>query len=147
MKANPTDEVYRLIVDLPEGRSVDCVHAQGELLRVPSQVWDRVTHADARAIALLEPDANVVYAGSHKLIARPSGQDDLYDLAADPREERNLLLKADPATSEIREKMLDAVKEIVPARPGSEPNPASADFERLGTLGYISLKNSKPGEH
>ena len=70
-------------MDLVEGRSIDWVNLGEEEPRVLSQVWGRVAHADTEHPPPLEPDANIVYAGSSKLIARSAGQDELYDLAVD----------------------------------------------------------------
>lgn len=139
-------EVPRMILDLVQGRSVDWIYTDDKEPRVLSQIWGRVTYADVDHPLSLEPDANVVYQGSRKLIARSSGQDELYDLSTDSREERNLLLGVDPAARVLRETMLRAVTKQAPARAGSLPNLTTGDFERLRGLGYISLRKTKVPE-
>lgn len=145
-KAFGLHEAPRLILDLVEGRSIDWVYAGDEEPRVLSQIWGLVTSTDKSQQSSLEPDANIVYSGLRKLIARLSGQDELYDLATDSREERNLLLKEDSSASALREEMLVAVRKLAPARAGPLPNMTTADVERLRGLGYISLEKPKRRE-
>lgn len=137
-------EVPRLVLDLVQGQSIDWLYSESTEPRVLSQVWGRVRKADTEHAATLEPDANIVYFGVYKLIARSAGQDELYNLDADPREETNLLVGGDLEAHVLREKMLMAVKKLAPARPGVMPNLTTADFERLRGLGYITLTKPKP---
>ena len=80
------------MLDLVESRPTDWVFADPDRPRVLSQIWGRVSSADtiagARAIGA---EANVIYMGSLKLIDRMFGVDEMYDLAADPKESLNLL--------------------------------------------------------
>ena len=137
-------ETHRLILDLVRSRPTDWVYAGDQEPRTLAQVWGKVSSDDVILGARgLDPDANVVYLGSHKLIDRRIGADEMYDLAADPKELRNLLIEPSPKILSLRARMQTAVKDLPPARQGTDPDVTTADIAALRALGYISLK--KPG--
>ncbi len=71
-------EVHRLVLDILEKRPTDWVYAEEADPRVLAQVWGRVSAEDKVAGArTLDPDANVVYMNSYKLIDRRVGDDEL----------------------------------------------------------------------
>jgi arylsulfatase A-like enzyme len=141
-------EVHRLILDLVESRPTGWVDAQEAEPRVLAQVWGRITSRDesdgARGI---EPGANVVYLDSFKMIGRSEGENELYDLSKDPREEHNLLILPTPEIEVLAKRMQAAIERLPPSRLGEDPNATSADIEGLKALGYISVKKpvKKPG--
>lgn len=138
-------EVHRLILDLAAGRATDWIEDPLDEPRVLAQVWGLVTAADTIAGAQsLEPDANIVYRGSFKLIDRREGADEMYYLAADPNESHNLLLNPSPKTLELLASMQAAVRKLPPSRQGTDPDASAADLAALRGLGYISVK--QPGK-
>lgn len=112
--------------------------------RVLSQVWGRVTNKDQFAGAQsVEPEAQIIYQGTHKLIARRTGRDEFYDLAADPSEAHNLLEGPQAPGGEIIRRvavMRQALRELPPAREGQDPTLGPADVSALRGLGYITSR-------
>jgi hypothetical protein len=137
-------QAYGLVRDLVESRSIEWALAKAAPPQVLSQVWGRVSSMDlAEGARRLDPDANIVYLDKFKLIDSLEGIDELYDLAADPREERNLL---DPATGEtvgLYARMQAAVQKLPPARPGTNPDATAADLDALRALGYIGPRKPR----
>lgn len=136
-------EAHRLILDLVEGRPVDWAYAETDEPKVLAQVWGRVEDTDRPGPPVINPNANIVYSGSYKLIDRSKGDDELYDLAADPKEEHNLLINAATGTLALKARMLRAVANLPAARRGTDPDATAADIAGLRGLGYISLR--RPG--
>ena len=134
-------EAHRLMLDLVESRPTDWVFADPDRPRVLSQIWGRVSSADtiagARAIGA---EANVIYMGSLKLIDRMFGVDEMYDLAADPKESLNLLTHPSEETLAQRARMAVAVKALPPAVQGTDPEATALDIAALRGLGYISVR-------
>jgi arylsulfatase A-like enzyme len=134
-------EVHRLITDLAFGRSIDWVRAEEDAPRVLAQVWGRVSPDDESAGArALEPDANIVYQSTYKMIDRRSGADELFDLENDPNETHNLLQNPSAEQQRLRAAMESAVEKLPPPRQGTDPDATAADLAALRGLGYISLK-------
>lgn len=134
-------EVHRLILDLVAGRPTTWVDDHADEPRVLAQVWGKVTADDPIAGAQsLDPDANIVYRGSFKLIDRREGADEMYYLAADPNEAHNLLLNPSPQTLMLKASMQAAVAKLPPSRQGTDPDASAADLAALRGLGYISVK-------
>ncbi len=80
-------------------------------------------------------DQTAVYSGALKFIFSSNGQRELYDLASDPREHRNLFSR-DPAAAEMERVVHQWLKgaQAVSA-PVAKPDPAT--LERLRSLGYL----------
>ena len=79
----------------------------------------------------------MVFAGNLKLIHRLSGRNELFDVEADPNEERNLIDSRDPRLVALKEKMLREV-DLRPVRPPGPAQPLTEDaMERLRALGYL----------
>ncbi len=137
-------EVNRLVTDLVHNRSTDWVYGGGGEPRVLAQVWGRVVAEDAVAGARgLDPDANVVYMDSYKLIARHAGADLLFNLSLDPRELHNLLSQPSPQDLALQAGMRAVVGRLPPTRRGEDPDASAEDIAALRGLGYISLR--RPG--
>lgn len=137
-------EVKRLIMDTLDGRSLDWIDTPPETPRVLAQIWTRASVGD-RMIAspTVEPFANIIYGWPFKLIARRTGVDELYNLAEDPREHRNLLASGAPEARSEQSRLRAALADLPPAREGLDPNIPADDLAALRGLGYISLR--RPG--
>jgi arylsulfatase A-like enzyme len=104
---------------------------------------------EGRSLLTAAPDATDVFSetagygnrraiisGSLKLISsKPSGFE-LYDLASDPDEQRNLYSSDNPATAELTKK-LDAWVAARPRQKGPQKKLDPASVERLKSLGYV----------
>jgi arylsulfatase A-like enzyme len=76
-----------------------------------------------------------IFSGSLKFISWTSGPSELYDLAADPDERRNLYSPLRPETTELSQRLDRWAR----SAPRQGPKPAVVDkstIERLKTLGY-----------
>ena len=71
-----------------------------------------------------------------KLIASTSGPPELYDLATDPNEERNLFSPGDPRAVELS-RQLDAWIASAPHRNAKPQTIDPSTWERLKSLGYV----------
>jgi arylsulfatase A-like enzyme len=77
-----------------------------------------------------------IVAGYMKLIASTSGPPELYDLATDPNEERNLFSPGDPRAVELS-RQLDAWIASAPHRNAKPQTIDPSTWERLKSLGYV----------
>ncbi len=84
----------------------------------------------------LRRDQTAVFTGTLKFILSTNGHRELYDLATDPRETRNLFSRNSAAAVEMEKVVLQWIKEA-PAgwRQGAKPD--AATLERLRSLGYV----------
>ena len=98
---------------------------------VLSEFWSPTSQAGPPAV-------RAIYWGRFKLIQASDGHDELYDLAADPREVNNLLGAPGEAMKEVRLRMIAGLAdlEVTPApRRVKALDPETED--RLRALGYI----------
>ena len=129
-------EVFRMVRNVVQGEPLDWVREVDATPRILSEAWalrdyPRVRPADNR------PSATVVFAGNLKLIHRLSGKSELFDLDADPDEQRNLIETTDPALVALKEKMIREVM-LRPTRgPGPAPPLSEDAAERMRGLGYL----------
>ena len=78
--------------------------------------------------------------GSYKYIDAPKPE--LYDLASDPNEQRNLYERERSRATALRERMI-AVRSSAPAAPSSKPHsPTPETVDALRSLGYLSGSTS-----
>jgi arylsulfatase A-like enzyme len=116
-------------------------HLQGRSLRQP----------DESRLVLSESFRSGLLAGWHprfnrversivrwpaKFIHSSAGKTELYDLAADPAEARNLFRKEDPAAADLH-RLLAAIVASAPRQLGTPHKIAPRDMERLRSLGYV----------
>ncbi|HLH41456.1 MAG TPA: sulfatase [Bryobacteraceae bacterium] len=116
---------------------------QGIDLLSPEGARDRNVYSAAsspQSLAGLNPrfagTRRAIFAGSLKLIASTTGPPELYDLAADPNEERDLYSAGDPRAADLLHR-LDAWAQTMPHE---NARPAALDpgvRERLKSLGYV----------
>jgi arylsulfatase A-like enzyme len=76
------------------------------------------------------------YAGSHKLIVRTPGGSELYDLEADPREERDIAAANGPLVTKLTAEFDQWLAGTVVVQ-GEAPQMDSETLERLRSLGYV----------
>lgn len=123
-------------ISLPSG-------VQGRSLRLPrtddsDPVYSRAT-ANPYLLALNRRFRGVrqaMFVGSWKVITWTDGPPELYDLATDPNETRNLYRTDDPRDAALAERLL-AWAASAPRQFGRPNNPDRATVEKLKSLGYV----------
>lgn len=129
-------EVFRMVQDVLERKPLDWLSAIDLTPRVLTETWSRQDY-DKTAPADDRPSTTVVFAGHLKLIHRLNGRHELFDVKADPGEERNLIDSQDPTIAALKAKMLREV-DLRPVRPPGPAQPLTEDAkERLRALGYL----------
>ncbi|HUO84426.1 MAG TPA: sulfatase-like hydrolase/transferase, partial [Thermoanaerobaculia bacterium] len=78
-----------------------------------------------------------IQVGTTKLIISDRGDPELYDLAADPHETRNLIEERTEAARSLRKRLLEIVPRWGPANPAERPNLDPRAIEELRSLGYL----------
>jgi arylsulfatase A-like enzyme len=137
------------VLGMPEPRGID-----GETLPLTHEDaagMDRVRFAeatkpwmevDAGAVWYNAQNAHCVRSGRHKLVRVPhEGRTELYDVTADPHEQRNLLESPDSEAAALASRLADALELW---RASADPLPSTLDPEqqedtiaRLRSLGYL----------
>jgi len=114
---------------------------QGRSLRLPRAEGSDAVYAEARAAGALSTSPRfrgvrrAMFVGSWKLISSTEGPPELYDLAADPGETRNLYSVDDPHAKA----MADRLSAWVASAPKQVEAPGKLDknsVEKLKSLGY-----------
>jgi hypothetical protein len=77
-----------------------------------------------------------VIEGDKKLIVSTLGKTELYDLASDPEETRNLYREHDPVGLTMRSHLAEWLKAVPPNR-GGGAKPSKATLDNLKSLGYV----------
>ena len=129
-------EVFRMVTDILDGRPLDWLGREDDNPRVLSEAWN------PRDEILLRspnggPTAIIAFAGDLKLIHRPRGRSEFFDLSVDPGEEQNLMESTEPRLVAARAALLKVI-ESQPRR--AAPPPVSLPEEareRLRALGYL----------
>lgn len=80
--------------------------------------------------------------GHYKYIDAPKPE--LYDLAADPKETRNLYGSKRATAVELRSQFESLVARVTPQKPPLRPAPSPADVELLASLGYVGTSDALP---
>lgn len=125
-----------MVQDVLERKPLDWLSAIDLTPRVLTETWSRQDY-DKTAPADDRPSTTVVFAGHLKLIHRLNGRHELFDVKADPGEERNLIDSQDPTIAALKAKMLREV-DLRPVRPPGPAQPLTEDAkERLRALGYL----------
>ena len=129
-------EVFRMVRDVLSRNSLDWLSEIDPTPRILTEAWARKDY-DKTAPADGRPSTTVVFAGNLKLIHRLSGNLELFDVEADPGEERNLADSQDPAIAALKAKMQREV-DLRAVRPPGPAQPLTEDAkERLRALGYL----------
>ena len=129
-------EVFDIVRDVVEGRTVKRLREIDDAPRILSEAWNR---ADYGGLPSKDgkPSTTVVYAGDLKLIHRLSGRSQLFDLSTDPGEGVDLYSSTDPRIAALRDRMIREVN-LRPYRPSGPPQELSEEAkERLRALGYL----------
>ena len=129
-------EVLRMVRNVLEGTPLHWMSEVDKTPRIFNEAWSQRDHDKGRA-SDNRPTATVVFAGNLKLIHRISGRSELFDLDADPDEERNLFDTTDPALAALRERMIREVMLRTTRGPGPAPELSEDALERLRALGYV----------
>ncbi len=129
-------EVFEIVRDVVEGRSVERLRETDASPRILSEAWNRADYGGLPAKDG-KPSTTVVYAGDLKLIHRMSGRSQLFDLSTDPAEAIDLFSSTDPRIAALRDRMLREVN-LRPYRSSGPPQELSEEAkERLRALGYL----------
>ena len=129
-------EVFRMVRDVLSRNSLDWLSEIDLTPRILTETWSRQDY-DKTAPADDRPSTTVVFAGNLKLIHRLSGNHELFDVEADPGEQRNLVDSQDPKIVALKAKMLREV-DLRAVRPPGPAQPLTEDAkERLRALGYL----------
>jgi len=120
---------------------------QGFDLRNVDSLRDRRVYTECFASKLLRPlhpkfnrDVRAVYAGGVKFIHPTAGPREMYRLAEDPQEQRNVFRAEDPLASSLKDNLTDWMKAARLVRGTSSGAPTALDketLERLRSLGYV----------
>ncbi len=129
-------EVFRMVRNVVEQEPLGWLTEVDVAPKILSETWalrdyEKTRPKDNR------PSTTVVFAGNLKLIHRLSGRSELFDLDADPDEERNLIDSADLGLVALKEKMVREVMLRTTRGPGPAPPLSEGATERLRALGYL----------
>ena len=129
-------EVFPMVRDVLQGESLDWMREADPSPRILSEAWAQRDYGKARPPDN-RPSTTVVFAGNLKLIHRLAGRSELFDLDADPDEQRNLIDTTDPALVALKEKMIREVMLRATRGPGPAPPLTEDAAERMRALGYL----------
>ncbi len=129
-------EVFRMVRNVVQGEPMDWLSEVDATPRILSEAWAQRDYPKARP-ADNRPSTTVVFAGNLKLIHRVSGRSELFDLDADPDEQRNLIDTTDPGLMALKEKMVREVMLRATRGPGPAPPLSEDAAERMRALGYL----------
>jgi len=129
-------EVFRLVRNVVQGEPLDWLSEVDATPRILSEAWAQRDYPKPRP-ADNRPSTTVVFAGNLKLIHRLSGRSELFDLDADPDEQRNLIDTTDPGLVALKEKMIREVMLRATRGPGPAPPLSEDAAERMRALGYL----------
>ncbi|NWG32749.1 MAG: sulfatase [Rhodocyclaceae bacterium] len=108
----------------------------GRLHFVLSESFPRTAGFVGTKCTRFERTERAVISGNMKLIVSTTGRKELYDLAADPAEERDLYRAGHPVARELEARLREALQTL----PRRQAQPSRLDVERLRqlkSLGYI----------
>lgn len=129
-------EVFRMVRSVVAGEPLDWLREVDTTPRILSEAWAQRDYPKARPTDN-RPSTTVVFAGNLKLIHRLSGASELFDLDADPDEQKNLIDTKDPGLVVLKEKMIREVMLRATRGPGPAPPLSEDAAERMRALGYL----------